>query len=98
MCKADTLEGLNDSGVIGIIRVSTAQDLIRIARALREGGLSCLEITMTSGPSPRPGKSFKKRCGPPGTWFKEAQVAGVRLDTPLSGGDILALFLPIGDG
>jgi len=48
VCKADTLEGLNDSGVIGIIRVSTAQDLIRIAKALREGGLSCLEITMTT--------------------------------------------------
>ena len=48
MCKADTLEGLKDSGVIGIIRVSTAQDLIRIAKALREGGLSCLEITMTT--------------------------------------------------
>jgi len=48
VCKADTLEGLNDSGVIGIIRVSTAQDLIQIARALNEGGLSCLEITMTT--------------------------------------------------
>ena len=48
MCKADALEGLKDSGVIGIIRVSTAQDLIRIAKALREGGLSCLEITMTT--------------------------------------------------
>jgi len=48
VCKADTLEGLNDSGVIGIIRVSTAQGLIRIAKALHEGGLSCLEITMTT--------------------------------------------------
>ena len=48
MCKADTLEGLKDSGVIGIIRVSTAQDLIRIAKVLHEGGLSCLEITMTT--------------------------------------------------
>jgi len=48
VCKADTLEGLNDSGVIGIIRVSSAQDLIRIAKALHEGGLSCLEITMTT--------------------------------------------------
>ena len=48
MYKADTLERLKDSGVIGIIRVSSAQDLIRIAKALCEGGLSCLEITMTT--------------------------------------------------
>ncbi|MBC7098406.1 bifunctional 4-hydroxy-2-oxoglutarate aldolase/2-dehydro-3-deoxy-phosphogluconate aldolase [Candidatus Bipolaricaulota bacterium] len=48
MCKADTLERLKDSGAIGIIRVSTAQDLIRIAKALYDGGLFCLEITMTT--------------------------------------------------
>jgi len=48
VCKADTLERLEASGVIGIIRVSTAQDLVRISKALYEGGLSCLEITMTT--------------------------------------------------
>ena len=48
MQKSGTLEHLRDAGVIGIIRVATAQDLIRIARALNEGGLSCLEITMTT--------------------------------------------------
>jgi len=42
VCKADTLEGLNDSGVIGIIRVSTAQGLIRIAKALHEGDFPVL--------------------------------------------------------
>ncbi|HAF70571.1 MAG: 2-dehydro-3-deoxyphosphogluconate aldolase/4-hydroxy-2-oxoglutarate aldolase [Acetothermia bacterium 64_32] len=48
MCKADTLERLKGAGAIGIIRVSTAQDLIRIAKALYDGGLFCLEITMTT--------------------------------------------------
>ncbi len=48
MQKADILGCLTSAGVIGIIRVSTARDLVRIARALNEGGLSCLEITMTS--------------------------------------------------
>ena len=48
MQKSETLEHLRDAGVIGIIRVSTAQDLIQIARALNKGGLSCLEITMTT--------------------------------------------------
>jgi len=36
------------SGALGIIRVQTAEDLVRIAKALYEGGLSCLEITMTT--------------------------------------------------
>ncbi|MBC7109107.1 MAG: bifunctional 4-hydroxy-2-oxoglutarate aldolase/2-dehydro-3-deoxy-phosphogluconate aldolase [Methanomassiliicoccales archaeon] len=48
MWNTDTLEQLKDSGVIGIIRVTTTQDLIRIAKTLYEGGLSCLEITMTT--------------------------------------------------
>jgi len=48
LCKADTLERLKGAGAIGIIRVSTAQDLIRIAKALYDGGLFCLEITMTT--------------------------------------------------
>ncbi len=47
MCKADALEGLKDSGVIGIIRVSTAQDLIRIAKALREGGFPVLRTPIS---------------------------------------------------
>jgi len=46
--KAGVLERLKASGVIGIIRVDSAQDLVRIAQALHEGGLCCLEITMTT--------------------------------------------------
>ena len=48
MGKIAVLERLVGSGALGIIRVQTSQDLVQIARALREGGLSCLEITMTS--------------------------------------------------
>jgi len=39
---------LRKAGALGIIRVQTAQDLVRIAQALHAGGLSCLEITMTT--------------------------------------------------
>jgi len=42
------LEKLVASGVLGIIRVQNSTDLLRIARALQEGGLRCLEITMTT--------------------------------------------------
>jgi len=46
--KTEILEKLADSGALGIIRVQTAQDLVQIAKALHAGGLSCLEITMTT--------------------------------------------------
>ncbi|HAF70563.1 MAG: 2-dehydro-3-deoxyphosphogluconate aldolase/4-hydroxy-2-oxoglutarate aldolase [Acetothermia bacterium 64_32] len=48
MVKEEVLAKLVDSGALGIIRVQTAEDLVRIAKALYEGGLSCLEITMTT--------------------------------------------------
>ena len=48
MRKQEILERLRSSGALGIIRVQTSSDLVRIAEALREGGLKCLEITMTT--------------------------------------------------
>jgi len=48
MVKEEVLEKLVYSGALGIIRVQTAEGLVRIAKALYEGGLSCLEITMTT--------------------------------------------------
>lgn len=39
---------IREAGAVGIIRVQTAEDLVQIARALSGGGLSCLEITMTT--------------------------------------------------
>ncbi|MGC9530393.1 MAG: bifunctional 4-hydroxy-2-oxoglutarate aldolase/2-dehydro-3-deoxy-phosphogluconate aldolase [Candidatus Bipolaricaulaceae bacterium] len=42
------LERVIDLGALGIIRVQTAEDLVRMAEALYAGGLSCLEITMTT--------------------------------------------------
>lgn len=46
--KQEILEQLRSFGVLGIIRVQTSRDLIRIAEALHEGGLKCVEITMTT--------------------------------------------------
>jgi 2-dehydro-3-deoxyphosphogluconate aldolase/(4S)-4-hydroxy-2-oxoglutarate aldolase len=39
---------IDESGVIGIIRIQTAEDLLAIAGALHRGGLNCLEITMNT--------------------------------------------------
>lgn len=39
---------LERTGAIGIIRVETADGLVKIAKALQDGGLNCIEITMTT--------------------------------------------------
>jgi len=39
---------LAESGALGIIRVDQAEGLVRIAQAIQEGGLDCVEITMTT--------------------------------------------------
>jgi len=36
------------TGVLGIIRVDQAEDLVHIAQALQDGGINCVEITMTT--------------------------------------------------
>ncbi|MCK4580979.1 MAG: bifunctional 4-hydroxy-2-oxoglutarate aldolase/2-dehydro-3-deoxy-phosphogluconate aldolase [Dehalococcoidia bacterium] len=46
--KNKALGQLITSGALGIIRVDQAEGLVRIARALQEGGLNCIEITMTT--------------------------------------------------
>ena len=48
MGKSGVLAKLTEAGVLGIIRVEKVEDLVRIAQALHAGGLSCLEITMTT--------------------------------------------------
>jgi len=37
-----------DTGIVGIIRVQSSTELLRIAQALYRGGLYCLEITMNT--------------------------------------------------
>jgi len=46
--KASVVGQLTEARALGIIRVQAASDLVRIAQALYAGGLSCLEITMTT--------------------------------------------------
>ncbi len=46
--KLLTINQLEEAGTLGIIRVNQAEDLVHIAQALQEGGLDCVEITMTT--------------------------------------------------
>ena len=48
MSEVELLVQMRKTGALGIIRVSQAEGLIRIAQALQDGGISCVEITMTT--------------------------------------------------
>jgi len=48
MVKVEIIEQLKKGGALGIIRVESANNLLRIARALQQGGLEAIEITMTT--------------------------------------------------
>ena len=48
MAKSAMLMRLLEAGALGIIRVNSSQGLAQAAVSLREGGLTCVEITMTT--------------------------------------------------
>jgi len=48
MSEVELLVQMRKTGALGIIRVSQAEGLIRIAQALQDGGINCVEITMTT--------------------------------------------------
>jgi 2-dehydro-3-deoxyphosphogluconate aldolase/(4S)-4-hydroxy-2-oxoglutarate aldolase len=45
--KERTLQALTETGVIAVIRADKAEDLVNVGRALRQGGVKFIEITMT---------------------------------------------------
>lgn len=45
--KNKTLTALKASGVVAVIRADKAEDLVEVGRALRQGGVKFIEITMT---------------------------------------------------
>ncbi len=45
--KQETLQALKDTGVVAVIRADKAEDLMDVGRALRQGGVKFIEITMT---------------------------------------------------
>ena len=45
---ADIVQRIESTGVIAIIRASGGGELVEVVRALREGGLTCIEVTMTT--------------------------------------------------
>ena len=47
MGKNETIKRIRDTGVIPVVRAKTADEAMRAIDAIREGGISVLEITMT---------------------------------------------------
>ena len=47
MTKTEVIQQIRDTGVIPVVRATTADDAMRAIDAIREGGISLLEITMT---------------------------------------------------
>lgn len=45
--REQTLRALKDTGVVAVIRADKAEDLVDVGRALRQGGVQFIEITMT---------------------------------------------------
>ena len=47
MTKAEVIKQIKDTGVIPVVRATSADEAMRAIDAIREGGISVLEITMT---------------------------------------------------
>ncbi|HEY5402431.1 MAG TPA: hypothetical protein VIK24_06155, partial [Pyrinomonadaceae bacterium] len=47
MNKADVIKQIIETGVIPVVRATSADEAMRAIDAIREGGISVLEITMT---------------------------------------------------
>ncbi len=85
MDKASVGEGLRAAGVIGVIRIQKAGEHARILQALYEGGIPCLEITMTS-----PGALSAMEKASASTTDDLLLGAGTVLDAPTARQAILA--------
>jgi 2-dehydro-3-deoxyphosphogluconate aldolase/(4S)-4-hydroxy-2-oxoglutarate aldolase len=46
--KETTLQEMARTGVVAVVRVPESSKLVQVANALREGGVTCIEITMTT--------------------------------------------------
>jgi len=47
MTKNETLDAMLSGGVVAVIRMKDVERLSRVVMAIREGGVKCIEITMT---------------------------------------------------
>ncbi len=46
--KGEVRDLLLDSGVVGVLRTESSSKLVNVARAIKEGGVYCIEVAMTT--------------------------------------------------
>jgi len=44
----EILKKMKDSGVVGVIRTKSSKKLLKVAKAIKEGGVNCIEVAMTT--------------------------------------------------
>ena len=85
MNKADVIKTIKDTGIIPVVRAASSDEAMRAIDAIREGGISVLEITMTVPGAVGVIEEVSKRYG------SEAVVgAGTVLDSETARACILA--------
>ena len=48
LTASDIVDQIESTGLVAIIRASSSDELIGVVNALRDGGLTCIEVTMTT--------------------------------------------------
>lgn len=48
MTSSEVIREIESTGLVAIIRAASSDELIDVVRALHEGGLTCIEVTMTT--------------------------------------------------
>ena len=48
MSKQAHLQEIKDTGVLAVVRMHDAEKVLEVVQAIREGGITCIEITMTT--------------------------------------------------
>lgn len=46
--KSENLQIMLKTGVVGVIRTKSSEQLLQVAEAIREGGVKCIEVAMTT--------------------------------------------------
>lgn len=46
--RQEVLQKMMDSGVVAVIRTESSEELIEVAKAIRKGGVRCIEVAMTT--------------------------------------------------
>jgi len=70
MTKPEIIRRLLDPGIIAIIRMKSSEQVLRVAKALQAGGITALEVTMTT---PNALNAITELCG----YFGDKMLIGV---------------------